>query len=83
MPTNKWFLESRSFTKTNKRIKEEFQAFLDKRLVIGFEVLRFDNITIEKFSLNSSSLNNKHLRKLIEDLMIVIYKEKRFQILNL
>lgn len=68
---------------TNQRIKKEFQEYLDNGFKIGLEILRFDNITIGNFALTNTNLNDKHARRFIEELMIIIYKQKEFQILNL
>ena len=68
---------------TNKRIKEKLQGYLDKGFKIGLEILRFDNIKIENFALTNNDLNDKHVRRFVEELMVIIYKQKGFQILNL
>lgn len=69
--------------KTNKRIKEKFQGYLDKGFKIGLEILQFDKIKIENFTLTINDLNDKHVRRFVEELMVIIYKQKGFQILNL
>ena len=68
---------------TNKRIKEKFQGYLDEIFKIGLEILRFDNIKIENFAVTHNDLNDKHVRRFVEELMVIICKPKGFQILNL
>ena len=79
----KGYLKPGPSQQTNKRIKEKFQVYLDKGFKIGLEILRFDNIKIENFALTNNDLNDKHVRRFIEELMLIIYKQKGFQILNL
>ena len=69
--------------KTNKRIKEMFQDYLNKGLKIRLERLQFNEIKIENFTLTSDDLEDKHIRRFIEELMVIIYRQKGFQILNL
>lgn len=68
---------------TNKRIKEEFQDYLKNGFKIGLEILLFDDINIEDFALTQRDLQDKHIRRFVEELMIIIYKRKKFKILNL
>ena len=68
---------------TNIRIKEKFQGYLGEGFKIGLEIFWFDNIKIGNFSLTNNDLNEKHVRRFIEELMVIIYKQKGFQILNL
>ena len=83
MPTtNKWLFKSRPFS-TNKRIKEKLEGYLDKGFKIGLEFFWFENIKIENFVLTNNNLNDKHVRRFVEELMLIIYKQKGFQILNL
>jgi len=69
--------------KTNNRIKEKFQAYLKSEFKIGLEILKFDKINIEDFTFTKNDLCDKHFRRFIEELMIIIYKQKGFKILNL
>ncbi|RLI17394.1 hypothetical protein DRO54_11590 [Candidatus Bathyarchaeota archaeon] len=68
---------------TNRRTKEMFQDYLSKGLKIRLEMLQFNNIKIENFTLINSDLKDKHVRRFLEELMVIIYKQKGFQILNL
>lgn len=68
---------------TNKRIKEEFQGYLKKGFKIGLEILQFDEIRIKDFTLTNNDLYDKHVRRFIEELLVIIYKQKGFKILNL
>jgi hypothetical protein len=69
--------------RTNKRIKEEFQGYLKSEFKIGLEILQFDKINIEDFTFINNDLRDKHFRRFLEELMIIIYKQKGFKILNL
>ena len=68
---------------TNKRINEELQGYIKIGFKIKLEFLLFDNIKIEDFNLTQSNLQDKYVRLFIEALMIIIYKEKGFKMLNL
>jgi len=68
---------------TNKRIKEMFQCYLNERLKIRLEMLQFDKIKIENFTFINSNLKDKHVRRFLEELMVIKYRRKGFQILNL
>ena len=68
---------------TNKRIKEEFQGYLENGFKIGLDILQFDEIRIEDFTLTNNDLRDKHVRRFVEELLITIYKQKGFKILNL
>jgi len=68
---------------TNKRMKEIFQSYLNEGLKIGLEILNFEKILIDSSVFTRDNLHNKHFRRLIEELMIIISKQKGFQILNL
>lgn len=68
---------------TNKRIKERFQRYLDKGFKIQLEILQFDNIKIEDFIFKNSDLKDKHVRRFLEELMVIIYRKKGYDILNL
>ncbi|MHA1252865.1 MAG: GIY-YIG nuclease family protein [Candidatus Helarchaeota archaeon] len=68
---------------TNKRINEKFYEYLREGLKIKLEILQFDTIKIGNFTLNNNDLENKHVRRFLEGLMVIIYRQKGFQILNL
>ena len=68
---------------TNKRIKGKFQTYLDKGFKIRLEILQFDNIKIEDFTFIDNDLKDKHIRRFLEELMIIIYGQKGYKILNL
>ncbi|MHA1197052.1 MAG: hypothetical protein ACTSRH_14750 [Promethearchaeota archaeon] len=68
---------------TNKRINEKFYEYLREGLKIKLEILQFDTIKIGNFTLTNNDLENKHIRRFLEGLMVIIYRKKGFQILNL
>ena len=69
--------------RTNKRIREEFQSYLEKGFKIKLEILRFVEIKISDFIITYNDLSDKHVRRFIEELMIVTHKQKGFKLLNL
>ena len=77
------YLNPGSSQQTNKRIKEKFQNYLKDGYKIRLEILKFDNIKVGNFTLTNEDLQDKHVRCFLEELMIVVYKQKRFKILNL
>ncbi len=68
---------------TNKRIKDKFQSYLDQGLKIGLEIFHFDRIIVGDFSFTRSDIGDKHLRRFLEELLIIYYRRKGFTILNL
>ena len=68
---------------TNNRIKKKFQYYVRKGFKIGLEILQFDKIKIEDFIFTNNHLSDKHIRRFVEELMIIIYQQKGFEILNL
>jgi len=56
---------------------------LNERLKIRLEMLQFDKIKIENFTFINSNLKDKHVRRFLEELMVIKYRRKGFQILNL
>jgi len=68
---------------TNQRINKKFHDLLNNGFKIRLEILCFDNIKIKNFTITNSHLNDRHVRRFVEELMIVIYKLKGFTILNL
>jgi len=77
------YLNPGSDQETNKRIKEHLKNYLEKGFKIGLEILEFDNIKFETFVFTNSDLYDKHVRRFVEELMVIIYKQRGFQILNL
>lgn len=68
---------------TNKRIKEKFLGYIKNRFKIELEIFHFEKIRIEDFTLTNEDLYAKHVRRFIEESMIIMYKKKEYQILNL
>jgi hypothetical protein len=69
--------------KTNQRMKEEFLEYSDKGYKIGLEVLRFSNARFGDFTIAQDDLSDKHVRRFMEELMIVLSDREGFKILNL
>ena len=70
---------------TNIRINKKLKYYKNKGYEIGIEYLRFCKIikgdNFELF-INENDLLNKYVRVFIENLMILIYKEKGYNLLN-
>ena len=77
------YLNPGSSQKTNIRIKQEFLSYLRKGFKIRLEILRFSKIKIEDIVFTNNDLVDKHIRRFVEELMIIIYRQKGFKILNL
>ena len=69
--------------KTNQRIHEKLRAYLEQGLRIRLEVLRFVDLTIGDFALTTEDMLDKHIRLLIEGLLIAYLKRKGYALLNL
>ncbi len=67
---------------TNKRIKRKFEAYLANGFKIGLDILQFSDIKIENFVIRYDDLKDKHIRRLIEELMIIIHEKMGYTILN-
>ena len=68
---------------TNKRIKGKFQEYINKGLKIRLEILQFNKIAIGKSIFTFADLTNKHLRRFIEEFMVIYCQQKRYKVLNL
>jgi len=77
------YLNPGRFQQTNKRINKRFQDQLKKGFRIKLEILQFNKINIEDFTFTNNDLHDKHFRRLLEELMIIICKQKGVKILNL
>ncbi len=69
--------------RTNNRIKKIFKTYLDKGFKIRLEILHFGNIKIGDFTLSDNDLKDRHIRRFVEELMIIIHRQKGYEILNL
>jgi hypothetical protein len=69
--------------KTNQRLKSEFHKYLEQGLQIRLEVLKFDKIAAGDYILTPGDLDDKHVRRFIEGLLITYYKRLGFTVLNL
>jgi hypothetical protein len=68
---------------TNKRINKKFHEYIENGFKIRLEILRFEKIRINDFVITENDLSHKHNRRFIEELMVIIYEQKGFQLLNL
>lgn len=69
--------------RTSKRIRKELENYLNKGFKIELEVLKFDKIKVGSHTIRTDDLEDKHVRRFLEELMTIIYTRKGFQILNL
>jgi len=68
---------------TNKRMKAMFLDYINEGYNVSLEKLEFDVITIGEFTFYQRDLENKHLRRFLEEVMAIYYQAKGFTILNL
>ncbi len=68
---------------TSKRINREFQNYLKKGMKIRLEILRFGDVEIGDFVIAKDEVQEKHVRRFIEELMVVIFRKKGYRVLNL
>ncbi len=69
--------------KTSRRIHDMFNEFSSQGMKIQMEVFDFERITIDEVALVQKDLSQKHVRLLIEQLLVTIYRRKGVTLLNL
>jgi hypothetical protein len=67
---------------TNIRINNLFKNYLTENKHISLETLKFNEININNTIINYKDLNDKNIRKSIENLFIAIYKRDNYILLN-
>lgn len=68
---------------TNIRLKKLFQEYLDQKLQIGLEVLNLQYSTLGKTPIVPEDLSNKYTRRYVEAILITLYSNKGYTLLNL
>jgi hypothetical protein len=77
------YLRPGTTQKTNIRINEIFNENHKKKCKITLDVLYFENMKINNKIINPTDLIDNDIRKALEHLLIIIYKSKKYELLNL
>lgn len=77
------YLKPHGSQQTNKRIREKIDKYLADGFKIKLEMLYVVELQIGKITHTTSDLVNKHLRQCIEELLVTMYQNKGYSLLNL
>jgi hypothetical protein len=67
---------------TNIRMNALFTEYIDKGFSIYIELMRIESLIINNKSYSQDDLNNKYMRRLIENFLIVDHLSNNYTILN-
>ena len=67
----------------NKKVNAEFRGYLKEKLKIGLEICRVREMVFGEEVLDMTAFENKHLRRLVSELLIVEYGKKGFTVMDL
>jgi len=67
---------------TNKRLNSLFHEYISTGLKVELELLKIHNLRIHKDEMSPVDLSSKHLRLLLENLMIEIHRQNGYVLLN-
>ncbi|OHB72720.1 MAG: hypothetical protein A2W23_04200 [Planctomycetes bacterium RBG_16_43_13] len=82
------YLKPGKAQQTDKELNKKFHRYIAEGCNVRLEILQFDEIKIGDSTFNYSDISKseedfgKFFRWFVEDLMVVIYKKKGFNVLN-
>ena len=68
---------------TNKRVNTEFRGYLKEKLNIKLDICNIHELTFEGSMLENKALDDRYVRRLIVDAMIIEHKKRGFTVLDL
>jgi hypothetical protein len=67
----------------NKKVNAEFRAYLKEKLRIGLEICQVRQIIFGGSVMDSGALTDKHIRRLVAEMLIVESKKNGFTVVDL
>jgi hypothetical protein len=69
--------------KTNQRVNTEFRGYLKEKLSIKLDICNIPDISFGGSSIENKALDDKFVRQLIVDAMIIEHKKRGFTVMEL
>jgi hypothetical protein len=69
--------------KTNQKVNTEFRGYLREKLNIRLDICNIDDISFGGSAIENKALDDKYVRQLIVDAMIIEHKKRGFTVLEL
>ena len=67
----------------NKKVNAEFRGYLKEKLNIKLDICLIKELTIGESSFDMKALDDKHLRRLVSESMIVEHTQRGFTVMDL
>ena len=67
----------------NKKVNTDFKGYLKEKLKIGLEICQIQKIQIGESVLDMTAFNDKHVRRLVSETLIVEHHQKGFTVMDL
>ncbi len=77
------YLNPGSSQQTNRRIKADFESYLMEGLKLRLDICSLDKISVGDSVFTRENISDKHIRRMIEEALIVHHKLRRFTVKNL
>ncbi|HEX7474536.1 MAG TPA: hypothetical protein VF318_01120 [Dehalococcoidales bacterium] len=77
------YLNPGSTQLANKKVNTEFRGYLKEHLKIKLEVCEIQELTLGESLFDMKALNDKHVRRLVSELMIVEHTGRGFTVMDL